>query len=442
MGVRVRRWHLLAGAVAVVVLVAGAVLVWPDGPDDPPPPAAKQARPKPVLKPLRLAATPRWTSEGLDITSRVASVDMIGETMVVQDTIAQIHVVDMVTGTVLHVFGLGDDITGRGGERLGDAAVTTSGLIMSWASRGGCDTNGECDPAQSANGLALVSPTDGRTVWEKTVSPATDQIPPPPHSYTTVVTDDVVLVSVGGAGSVAEPEQPPLRTIALDVRTGATLWESQDPLWPQEVVGDTIVGRIQVAGATTWTVGGADLRTGLRTWSRPADLDESSVEGLAGDVVLLRGRTAGGSDRLVFVDAATGRTITELDDVWHYTSCGDDDLTLIVCAGPDKTSDADKAAADDDQVVLFRVDKRTTTTELVDYGSVVVVGGWSGRAQLSGRLHGNPKPQMFTMDVLGNVIDKDLRAPGGLVRLTADEATFITPDFIFAREVEVYEVVH
>jgi len=449
MGVRTRRWHVLAGVVTAVVLVAGAVFVWPDGPDGPPP-AAKAARPKPVLKPLRLAPKPLWTSQGLELDPSPSAVDVFGGTMLIQQGGLRIAAVDMSNGTVRYTLTMGADLTGRGGTWRGATVpVDNAGLIMKWSSQADCGTDGLCEPSEAhRDGLALVSASDGRTVWETTVLPpypATD-VDTRPDMYVEVVTDDVVLVSVGTDGLSEDHQKPPLRTLAIDARTGATLWESQDPLWPKAVAGDTVVGTVPAPDSTEWTVVGADLRTGRRTWTRPGGLDQSSVEQVVGDVALLRGKTGPAStpDRLVFVDTATGRTITELrhpenfieyDDPEGATSCGHDGGTLIVCAGRDETSDADAVAADDDVVAIFRVDSRKLATELVDYGSLHVIDAWHGRAVLSGRLNGDPAPQMFTVDSGGNVIDKDLRLPGRLEELTADRATFIT-----SRGVEVYEV--
>jgi hypothetical protein len=225
-------------------------------------------------------------------------------------------------------------------------------------------------------------------------------------------------------------------------------------MWPSAVAGETIMGAVPVPDSPQWTVVGADLHTGRRTWTRPGGFDEATVEQVAGDVALLRGTTgaASGPDHLAFVDVTTGRTITELDhpekfvefDVSTETdqvepvlSCGDDDDTLIACAGRDDPSTADEVAADDDLVAVFRVDERTVTTELVDYGNIRVIDGWHGRAELAGSPPGDPYPEKsFTMDSAGNVIDKDLRLPGRLEELTADRATFIT-----GTVVEVYEVV-
>jgi hypothetical protein len=75
----------------------------------------------------------------------------------------------------------------------------------------------------------------------------------------------------------------------------------------------------------------------------------------------------------------------------------------------------------------LRVDRRSVTTELVDYGDLKVLDAWHGRAQLSGWPHGDA-PLQFTVDSAGNVIDKDLRLPGRLEELTADRATFVTDE--------------
>ena len=431
MAVRIRRWRLAAGAVAALVLLAGTVVVWPGGPDER----------QPVLTPLRLAPSPLWTSEDLALDPRPTAADVVGGVMLLQQDGLRITAVDTATGKVRFTLGAGDDVTGRGGEWPGSAhrvPVTADGLVMNWHHRADCVSSEECPPSPTdREGLALVSAADGRTRWETTIIPSypASDTNTRPEVRVDVVTDDVVLVGVGAGGL-------PLRTLAVDARSGRTLWEGQDPMWPRAVAGNTVLGAVPVPGGTQWTVAGADLRTGRRTWTRPGDLDESTVLRTAGDVTLLRGRTGTARERLVFVDGATGRTIIELDHPEDYmtaemsagpdaeletvTSCGDDGRTLIVCAGRYGTR----------VVALFRVHERTVTTVAVDHPELQVVDAWHGRAELRGGRVKGPADRAFTMDSEGNVVDEDLELPGRLEDLTADRATFVTHQ----ATVEVYEV--
>jgi outer membrane protein assembly factor BamB len=428
MGVRIGR--VLIGVVAVAVIAAGVVFFWPDGD---PAPAARPSRPKPTLTPLRLADSPLWTGDGV-LEFSASGVSVVDATMLVFQSGARITAIDTASGKQRWAIDRGQDLTGYGGLWLygvSDLLAGDSGLLMGWQHSANCNDRGLCaeDP-RDQEGLALVSTSDGHVVWQTAVIPsyAPDVTPDTrPELLLDVMSGHVALVSIGVGMSAFQHNQPPARTMAVDTRTGATLWESQDPMWPREIVGDTVLGE-EKAGASGWAVVALDLRTGKRTWTRPGGFERSEVDEVAGDVALVRGGTASGPERYVVVDAATGRTVTTL--AVPVTSCDGDGDTVIACASHDRKTFENK-------VTIFRVDRRTTTTVTVDYQSNLEVdGGWAGRVQLSGSPPGTLDVRKFTMDSAGNVIDRDLRLPGRLVDLTGDRATFVDDD----RGVAVYRV--
>lgn len=133
MGERVRYRRLLVVAGVVAAVVAGAVFVWPGGPDDPP--AGKSAAPKPVLKPLRLADRPMWTTKGA-LEFDPSNVEVVGGTVLIFQGGQRITAFDGVTGAVRWTLDKGHDLTGRGGEWGGGAADVVlsgdAGLLVGW----------------------------------------------------------------------------------------------------------------------------------------------------------------------------------------------------------------------------------------------------------------------------------------------------------------------
>jgi hypothetical protein len=145
-------------------------------------------------------------------------------------------------------------------------------------------------------------------------------------------------------------------------------------------------------------------------------------------VALLRGATdkEPKRERFVFTDAETGRAVTEIKRSANVAvaSCGDDGATLIACVTKD-TKTYDK------KVTIFRVDRRTATTVVLNYSEGVEVNsGWSGRVQLSGVPYGHAQDdgRVFTMDSAGNVIDRNLEIPGDVVDVSDDLATIVNAD--------------
>lgn len=439
MGVRVRL--LIGVAVAVVVaVVLGVVFVWSGGSDDPPP-AARQERPKPVLKPLRLDDRPLWTSRGV-VPLSASGVDVLGGTMLVhQIGNESITAVDRGTFGARWTVTRGAEVTGDGGVWLGSSQVRGDNLLMKWEYTQDCSdgpNRGVChESGKDRSGLVLRSAMYGTQKWAATIIPS---FPEPvdldtrPQLVLGAMSDTVALVSIGvGLRSATERNTPPASTIAVDLRTGETLWENKDGMWPLAIAGDTVLGEVRTPGSAKWTVVGADLATGERRWGHGGGLDQVHTVRTAGDVALLAGRTDGEPerDRAVFVDARTGRVRGEVARSANVAvgSCDGDGETVLACVTHDRKTY-------DTKVTIFRVDRHTATTVDTDYGSTLKIdAAWSGRLQLAGTPRGGGDPREFTMDSAGNVIDPNLDLPGTVVDVSDGRATIVTED-----DVEVYRV--
>jgi hypothetical protein len=443
-----RRLFVVVGVAAA--LVAAGIVVWSTRPaetsDD-----ARPSRPKPTLHPVRLGDQPIWTTAALNQRS---SADWVrtGSDALLASHGGAVTLVDMVTGTARWTLESRADLTGTGNRVSNDArtSVTPSlvgagadlGVLTGWDYYADCPAGQEmCDNSTGdQQGLALLSGVDGHVVWRTTVIDSyTTTDPERPALAIPVVTDDVAVVAVV-ANKFDPYAAPPVRTLAIDVRTGATQWETTGGMWPSMAAGHTLLGRQREIPDPTpddemsaGTVVAADLRSGKEIWRGARGLDRTELMLAADDAVLVRGVTDAAPDVLrhhvLAVDS--GRTVAEFTDLPSGTgrselTCADDDSTLIACSYRDDRHR--------DLVAVYRTADRTLTVFPMDFPAYVE-HVFAGRIELSGAQRGT-----VTMDAVGNLIDKGLRLPDGLVDLTDERAVFLTDDH-GDPVVEVYPVV-
>lgn len=443
------RRRLIVVAAVVAALVAAGVVIWTNRATEEPH-DARPSRPKPTLEPLRLGDQPLWTSEAVTHQFRTDWV-RTGDDVLLASHGDVATLVDTTTGASRWTFSDRQDLTGddAGVSNLG--SVTPSlvgagadlGVITGWDYQTAVCAAGreECGDAAAgdAQGVALLSGVDGHVLWLTTVlGPDTPTGLHGPALVIPVVTDDVAVVAVA-ADRGDQQAAPPVRTLGIDVHTGATLWETTGGMWPSAAAGDVLLGEQEEPAKTKpddklldKTVVATDLRSGKELWRGARGLGRSQLVVAAKDVVLVKGSTEDEPDVPLHrvLSARSGWPVAELPSgtgagMGGVMECATDDSTVIACGYDD---DRNRPT-----VAVYRLTDRTVATFPVDFPAKVE-HVFAGRIELSGAKQGT-----VTMDAVGNTIDKGLRLPGRLVDLTEDRAVFLTEDS--DPTLEVYPVV-
>jgi outer membrane protein assembly factor BamB len=406
--------------IAVVAAVVVTVLVWPSG-EDPAPPRA--TAPAPTLKPLRLAENPLWT--GPHDISWAEERDGL---MLIQHGNGGLSLHDATTGTSRWTFEKLHDLGGVRYSRTFDGGpderhlIGEEGVLVQYDE---VECRGNfCEPGPGdESGLALVSAADGRVVWRTPVVVFPDgPYESRPNPTLRVADDRVAVVSVMTGLVGPEYDKGTRLTVAIDVRTGAKLWERADGVWPMWIAGDTLLGiaspKPQYIGHTGDPAGVAvvatDLTTGEKRWERA----ESRLASVAGDVALI----ADGSTRLTAVTAGDGRQVGVVDHADRIVDCQSDRTALIACST--------KVTSLNHDIVTFDAGRRKTGTATP--GEKTVLSLKSVRA---GRIFVNgadprdaTRERTYTMDSAGNEIDRRLDLPGDILLLTENRAVLATED--------------
>lgn len=441
---------LILGIVVVVAAAVLTVLISTGGGSDDPATAAP-SKPPPTLEPLRLGDKPLWTSEET-VYADVSHVEVRDEVLLFHHGDSNLTLVDAATGkprwTIdklqelaggdgaqwLRTFGGGQGVhrlVGRGD----DAAVLVE--YHYWADcthpPGHPGGRGVCHGSPSdETGLALVSGQDGSVVWKTPTIPsypAEVDYDTRPEQVLRVVDDRVALVSIT-AGAPTSPgyDLGPQRTIAIDMRTGATLWEQSDGGWPSLIVGDTVLSQVSkgLPGSglsdelPEGTVVASDLATGQRQWDLSGRFARSRLVLTAGDVALVTGVTerAPAEPSVVVLAAGTGRELAGFDDGEHLRSCESDGRSLIACAVRETQTTGDY------EIATFQVDDRTIRPTATGRAAVAAVHAvWAERIEVSSRTPDGQESRSYTLDSAGNTIDENL--PGDFVGISGNRAVFL-----------------
>lgn len=386
-----RRPLLLAGA-ALAVVAAGAVTLaaWPV--------AQEPAVPRLTGEPLRLGAKPLFAGP-----EDVRFAEGRGDALLFTHGNEHLSVVDAETGSPRW-----DDrdisvVRYRETDDPGLAPrhLIGPGVLVEY----GHETDTEA-------GLMLLSAVDGSVVWQTPVVVAGD----PAVQSLRAVDDRVAVVTVASSKEFEDPHDP-IRTVALDVRTGAPLWESPSGTWAMQVVGDTLLsvaspvapGGVDV---TPSTVVAHDALTGKPLWSLADRHPWSTLLAAAGEVAVVQTGT-----ELVVVSAGTGAEVASHPIEGVTVSCQSDHRTTILC---DVSADPD----------VVGIDGAGKLTAFAGRGALWH-GVWAGRAFIG-------EDRVYTVDSAGRRTGGEGKLPGQLVLLTENRAVFtrVSDD---TAEAQVYE---
>lgn len=240
------------------------------------------------------------------------------------------------------------------------------------------DVDPDCIPdpsGQAEYGIAALSGADGSVRWK---APVHVESPLIPMSHNVVAADDKTVVSAVASDPVRLDDPTQVRTFATDVASGARLWESSG-IWPQFVVGDTVLGQVGRKLALPRDIGpddgsavaALDAKTGTTKWSIADRYPESKVYQTLGDVAVIStpGDPRSNNYRSFAIDVSTGNRIAALGDSDY---CLSDQDSLIMCPISRK-----------DTVVTFDVDKRESGRGTLAPPSTQIHGAWHGYFFLS-----------------------------------------------------------
>lgn len=412
------RGKILLG-VALVAAAVVTVLVWPSGEDPAPPRAAAQA---PLLEPLRVAERPLWTGP-----TDVMWAEMRDGLALFQHGDLALSLYDATTGATrwtmekLHDLGgvayVATLHSGPDERHL----VGQAGVLVQYE---GVQCRGDfCEPGPGdESGLALLSATDGRVVWRTPVLTYPDVPYESRPNPTLRVADDRVAVFSVMTGLVGPKyDKGTQLTVAIDVRTGAKLWERADGVWPMWIAGDTLLGvaapwppHSGLGGdPTDYTIVASDLTTGEERWER----EDSRLVTVAGEVGLVEDT----SKNLTAVAAEDGRELATFEHADRMAAC-QTDRTLIACLT--------KFDGRDHDIVTFDTEKRKTGTVTPGAKTVLTLESVrAGRLFVTGRHASDPaKDRTYTLDSAGNEIDRRLDLPGDILLLTEDRVVLTTEE--------------
>lgn len=429
---------LMSGAVVVVAAVALTVVLAGGGSDGPPPAASptSEPRPKPELKPLELEPSAVWQQEDMWPVRNTGGVQLLDGALLTA-TSKSIALVDIATGQPRWTQ-LDDAELSGGGAEFDRASSEQPYLVHHQNGLGVVVTyrSGDCEAWEQ--GLALLSGADGSVVWRTPTAPSDPCEPNHWGQFLFAADDTTAVVEVGP--QFGSPQDPALmRTVAIDVATGAKKWELAG-VRPYGITGDTLITTTEGARRATPETGTAtmglpvtatgqvaavDLRTGAPRWSLADRFAAAEVLHTAGNVVAVL--TAGERKEpstVRLLDAGTGQEIAELGASTELGRCATDAHDLIACG-----SDVDR-----ETLVTFSVEdhsvRRERTTEPVSLLTAVVDGRISVQTL--------DPIRRVTVDRAGNVIDTE--PPGELVASVDGLAVFHFTDEGGREHTEVHKI--
>ena len=268
-------------------------------------------------------------------------------------------------------------------------------------------------------GLALLSARDGDVGWRAELPGCVDL-------WLAAADESTALVAVLGED---------VRTVAVDVGTGRTLWEHRGA-WPYGLAG----GMALVSTSGPWpemsevgtatrdtavhgdsgTITALDQATGEPRWRGSDRYPVARPVLLAGDIVAVATADAGGGNAaLVLLAAASGREVAVLsDDVPPDTSCATDGTTLLTCT-----------TAGHDRLAMFQVDApavRTVPIERPVFEVLAVAGDW-----ITARL--GAQGPIGVVDRRGNPVGEP--PPGVLLAVAGDVAIYESAETTIAYQI-------
>ena len=393
----------LVAGVAVAAAVAGMMVFGGNEPDNPGSAAGRTS----ALKPLALGDEPLWTAERLAGRTVIAS-----PTITVRDDVALVRgydkfsLLNMATGQVRWSVDPAPDAVWADLPGVAGAAwfqVLDGPLLRShdgepvlltdyWYPYG---TDG-------SKGVALLSAETGDLLWRKDI----------PDLAGLTADDQTALIATTTTGIGLEVHDPvDLKTLALDLGTGETLWE-QPGIWPDAMSGDVALGhrspkrRPEPEDDTELVA--FDRETGAQKWDLSERFARSELFQAAGDVALVNGSPSKDPEAGVGYVVATdsGKPLHTITG----DSCDTDGSTLVTCSTP---------AAKRGDLNTFDIPKHTMTESQAQFVDVTAVAhnrvfleDFTGRG--------------YSVDRTGTTVDKKL--PGLVIAISDRYVMLDVPD--------------
>lgn len=404
-------------AVALVTVLAIAACTSTSAPAPPP------ERPRPTLSPLRLSDSPLWTYEdgrNVELRAGLVLLNHGDQHLVLADAATGLARWELTKGHEL------DDgaqyqesfVPGPGVRHLVGSGSTLGVLV------------------EHETGLARVSAEDGSVVWQTSLlEPGWNQV-----LNLRAVDDRIALVSL----TDGPPNRPgyagvPARTVALDVGSGAVVWETTDGVWPSLIAGGTVLGQEArgrpdlgpTVGFEDGTVVGMDLITGRRLWDLTDRFVRSTLVAATPDVAVVAGVTALTPDRreVMAVSVATGEEVAGFPS--EVTACDTDRRTLVACV-----------ADNDPRYALYTFSSGDRSVRRAAAGgarSVRLAKVKAGRIILAIN-DAEMVTRWRTLDAAGNVLDARIHLPGLVLAMSNQYAAFAIAPRGPDRKIAMYEI--
>lgn len=367
-------------AAAAVVVVAGAVLVYAftagGEPAGAPPTVTPSPRPAPTLQPLEFAAAASWTTP-----KGRTKVDLRDDLALVENA-DHLTVRDAATGAQRWQLPWGAPLPGDGGAQWRPATHDTrSRLVEHGDGLAVLTTFASVDGP--ARGLVLLSAVDARVLWQTELQSAGEY-------WDLIGVDDGIAFVVLQGGE----------TTAISIETGKQVWTRAG--WAVEVVDGTVLAEIgddPRAPGSPGTVTALHPATGEQRW----DLEAAEILATGGDTVLVR----------VAADQEPVGKVLAIGDGRELATVGTD-IYPELCAG-------------DGSLLACPIGADVVVTDLAT-GVVTSTGALVFEVDqvLDGRIHVSRGGRAWTIDGVGNVIDKDL--PGTPAAMSAGLVCFTDLD--------------
>ncbi len=404
-GSRARRRSLLLAVGVVLVVAAAGMMVF--GGDESDGSGSAKGRAS-TLEPLALGDEPLWTADRLAGRTMVAS-----PAITVRDDVALLRsydkfsVLNMATGQVRWSV---DPPPGSYSAELpgvdGSAWLPAldGPLLRSHDGEPVILTDYWYPPGTSgSNGVVLLSAETGEVLWRKDV---------PDLAGLGAADDHTALIATTTTGDgLGVHDLGDLKTLALDMDTGETLWE-QTGVWPDAVSGDVALGHRSLERhpkpSDETTVVALDLDTGAQKWDLSERLARSELVRAAGDVAIVAGSLPGEPEESTGDVVATdsGTPLHGISGGWCYT----DGRTLLSCAEP---------AAKLGDLNIFDIHEHTMTESKASFIDVTAVG--QNRLFLE-----DFDDRGYSVDRTGATVDKKL--PGLVIAISDRYVMFDIPE--------------